>query len=261
MKISIITGTYNSAKTVKDTFESILSQSFSDIEYMVIDGGSTDGTVDIIKEYEPRFEGRMRWISERDKGIYDAMNKGIAMATGDFVGILNSDDFYYDSEVLASIAETIQKTAADCVFGDLVFVDVEDTSIVRRVWKGSEYKPNSFKKGWAPAHPTFYAKRELFDKYGLFNIDYKVSADFDLMLRFVGVHGAKSAYIPRYFVKMRMGGESTGSIKSIIKGNMDIVHVLRENGYHVTYFYIVRRIAPKVWDSVLCKLGIRKVNK
>lgn len=258
MKISIITATYNSAATVKDTLGSILNQSYKDYELIIKDGGSKDNTLEICKEYEPKFEGRMRIVSARDKGIYDAMNEGIKFATGDVIGILNSDDFYYDSEVLDDIASTIEKEKVDCVFGDLIFVDAEDTNLVKRVWKGSPYKKGCFYKGWAPAHPTFYARRELFQKYGGFNIDYKVSADFDLMLRFLGVHKATSAYIPRHFVKMRMGGESTGSIKSIIRGNKDIIHVLNENGFHVTYFYMVRRIVPKVWDTVLRKFGLRK---
>ena len=153
MKISLITVTYNSSKTLLDTLQSVLNQTYSDIEYIIVDGASKDSTVSIIEEYEPKFNGRMKWISEPDKGLYDAMNKGIRMATGDVVGILNSDDLFMDNNVLADIAHAFDNNT-DAIFGNLYFVNQEDVNQIVRVWKGSPYK--SFKSGWHPAHPTFY---------------------------------------------------------------------------------------------------------
>ena len=219
MKISLITVTYNSGKTLSCTIESVLSQSCSNIEYIIVDGASKDNTVSIIKEYEPKFNGRMKWISERDKGLYDAMNKGIRMATGDVVGILNSDDLFMDDKVLADVAAAFDGQT-DAIFGNLYFVNQEDVNQIVRVWKGSSYK--SFKSGWHPAHPTFYVRKEVYEKYGGFDTTFDVSADFELMLRLIEKNGIYTKYLDRYMVRMRMGGESTGSIKNIIRGNKNI---------------------------------------
>lgn len=251
MLISIITVTLNSAKTLRDTFDSILAQSYKRYECIVIDGGSDDATVDIIKEYENKFDGRMKWVSAPDKGPYDAMNKGILMSSGDVVGILNSDDLYNDGSVLEIIADTIEHKNVDCVFGDLLYVDSEDTMKIRRIWKGSPYKEGVFLKGWSPAHPTFYVKREIFERFGLYNTCNKISADFELMLVFLGKYRIKSFYIPRCLVKMRVGGISNRSINNVLNGNRNIVHVLRENGYNVSFVYTIRRIAPKLYDLML----------
>lgn len=254
MKISIITATYNSEKTLCDTLNSILGQTCHDIECIIVDGGSKDGTMDIVREYEPRFQGRMRWVSEPDKGIYDAMNKGVQMATGDVVGVLNSDDFYYDERVVEDIANAFVQKGVDCVYGNLVFVDVKDKSAVIREWKGSQYQSGAFLRGWHPAHPTFYAKRSCFEKYGAFNLDYAVSADFELMLRFIEKERIPNAYLDRCFVKMRWGGESTGTLRNIIKGNRNILKAFRSNGLKPTRFYLVRRLVPKVWNMLKQKI-------
>lgn len=252
MKFSIITACYNSAETIKDTMNSILNQTYDDYEYIVIDGVSKDETVSIIKEYEPKFRGKMHWVSEKDKGIYDAMNKGIRMAKGDVIGILNSDDFYYDNDVLKDIATAFDENI-DAICGNLQFVDWKDTNKVVRIWKGSEYK--SFTKGWHPAHPTFYAKKELYDKYGLFDISFDVSADFELMLRFIEKNQAKVRYINRYMIKMRQGGESTGSISKIITGNKNIVRAFKKNNIKVCPFiYLLRRLTPKVLNIIKSKI-------
>jgi glycosyltransferase involved in cell wall biosynthesis len=254
MKISIITATFNSAATVKDTFDSVLAQTHKDIEYIVVDGLSKDNTLDIIKEYEPKFEGKMRWISEKDKGLYDAMNKGIAMATGDVVGILNSDDFYINNDVVESISNTIEQEKVDCVYGNLHFVDAKDTNKIVRTWKGSQHTAGAFKKGWHPAHPTFYAKLEHFRNFGAFDITFDVSADFELMLRFIEKHKLKNKYIDKFFVKMRVGGESTGSISKIIKGNKNIIRAFRKNGIKVSVFYPVKRLVPKAINMIKSKI-------
>ena len=254
MKISIVTATFNSGATLRDTLDSVLAQNYIDFEHIVKDGGSTDNTLDILREYESKYNGRLRWVSEPDKGIYDAMNRGIELATGDIVGILNSDDFYASDNVLSSIASGIK--GVDAVYGDLVFVDETDTSKIQRQWKGSQHTPGCFLNGWHPAHPTFYARREYFDKFGGFDISFDVSADFELMLRFLEKGKMSSMYIPITFVKMRLGGESTGSIGKIIKGNQNVLRAFRKNGFKVSPFYLVRRLVPKAINLIKNKLHI-----
>ena len=254
MKISIVTATWNSAATVRDTIESVLGQSHQDWEHIIVDGGSTDGTEAIVREYAPRYAGRLVWHSGKDRGLYDAMNKGIALATGDVIGILNSDDFYADPEVLARIAKGCE--GVDAVYGDLDFVDADDTSKVLRQWRGSQHTPGAFLKGWHPAHPTFYARRECFDRFGGFDIEARVSADFELMLRFIEKGGIKTQYIPHTFVKMRIGGESTGSVIKIIQGNKNILKAFKKNGFKVPRFYLIRRLTPKALNVIKHKLHL-----
>lgn len=255
MLISIITVTFNSGKTLTSTFESVLSQDYENIELIVIDGLSSDDTISIIKEYELKFNGRLKWISEPDKGIYDAMNKGIQMATGDIIGILNSDDLLVDDNVLKDIVLAFDdKTDAIC--GNLYFVDANDVNRVVRVWKGSSYR--SFAKGWHPAHPTFYAHRQVYEKYGTFDITFNVSADFELMLRLIEKYHICVKYVDRYMVKMRVGGESTGSIQNIIKGNKNIMKAFRKNNISVSPFYPIIRLYPKVLSLIRYKLHCEK---
>lgn len=255
MKLSLITVTYNSGKTLAYTIKSVLSQTYPNIEYIIVDGASKDNTLSIIKEYEPQFQGRMKWISEPDKGLYDAMNKGIRMATGDVVGILNSDDLFMDEKVLADVAAAFDEQT-DAIFGNLYFVNQEDVNQIVRVWKGSPYK--SFKSGWHPAHPTFYVRREVYEKYGGFDTSFDVSADFELMLRLIEKHGIRTKYLDRYMVRMRMGGESTGSIKNIIRGNKNIFRAFRKNEIKVSPLYPVYRLLPKVIDKILYMLKLKK---
>ena len=255
MKISLITVTYNSSKTLFETLHSVLNQTYSEIEYIIIDGASKDNTVSIIKEYEPKFQGRMKWISERDKGLYDAMNKGIRMATGDVVGILNSDDLFMDNKVLEDVAAAFDEKT-DAVFGNLYFVKQEDVNQVVRVWKGSPYR--SFKTGWHPAHPTFYVRRRIYEKYGVFDLSFDVSADFELMLRLIEKHGIRTKYLDRYMVRMRMGGESTGSIKNIIRGNKNIIRAFRKNEIKVSPLYPLYRLFPKILDRLGYMVGLSK---
>ena len=251
MKISLITVTYNSSKTLSATLSSVLFQTYSDIEYIVVDGLSEDNTVSIIEEYSHLFAGRLRFLSEPDKGIYDAMNKGIQMATGDIIGILNSDDLLMDDDVLKDIALAFDdKTDAIC--GNLYFVDVNDVNHVVRIWKGSPYR--SFTKGWHPAHPTFYARRQVYEKYGAFDITFDVSADFELMLSLIEKYHICIKYVDRYMVKMRVGGESTGSIQNIIKGNKNIIKAFKKNGVSVSLFYPIIRLFPKAVNLMKCKL-------
>ncbi|WP_286438490.1 glycosyltransferase family 2 protein [Bacteroides acidifaciens] len=254
MKISIITATYNSGATLRDTLDSVLKQSYRNYEVLIIDGGSTDNTRQIVDEYIPKFDGRLKWHTGKDKGLYDAMNKGVSYATGDVIGILNSDDFYASSDILEAIADGCK--SVDAVYGDLDFVDGVDTSKVVRQWQGSQHSPGAFMKGWHPAHPTFYARKYCYERLGGFDITFDVSADFELMLRFLESGRISSSYIPKTFVKMRMGGESTGSIGKIIQGNRNVLRAFRKNGFSVPRFYLVRRLAPKAINILKNKLHI-----
>ena len=256
MKISIIAATFNSGANLGATFQSVLTQTYQEIEYIIIDGNSRDNTLEIVREFEPYFDGRMKWISEPDNGIYDAMNKGIRMATGDIIGILNSDDFYNDENVLADIVNAFGCKKTDCVYGNLVFVDSAKPDKIVRRWIGSQHTPGAFLKGWHPAHPTFYARRTCFEQYGDFDLSFEISADFELMLRFIEKNGCSNYYINRCFVKMRQGGASTGSIKNIIKGNKNILRAFRKNGYHISCLYPAKRLLPKLINVITTQLRL-----
>lgn len=214
MKISIITACYNSERYIEDTIKSVLNQKYKDIEYIIVDGNSKDKTIEIIKKYEPLFNGRMKWISEKDKGIYDAMNKGLKMATGDYIGLINSDDYIASDEIILKINNKIMDTDAEVVYGNLEFIDSAKENMVVRKWKDIEFNDNLIKKGWHPAHPTLYIKKEVYKKIGLFSLDYKIAADYDLMLRIFEIYKPRVSFINETFVKMRVGGVSTQGIKS-----------------------------------------------
>lgn len=214
MKISLITTTFNSDSTLRDTFQSVLLQSYTDIEYIVIDGLSMDRTVDIIKEYEPLFSGRMKWVSEKDNGLYDAMNKGVRMATGDVIGTLNSDDFFTSNSILKSVSEVMERENIDAVYGDVHFVNSANLDKIIRYYSSRIFKRSLMKFGLMPAHPTFYCRKDCFERYGLYKTGYKICADFDLLLRFIYVNNMKTKYIPLDMVTMRIGGASTNGIQS-----------------------------------------------
>ena len=214
MKISIITATYNSGATLRDTIESLFSQNHTDWQHVIVDGGSKDNTVDIIKEYEPKYHGKLKWISEQDKGLYDAMNKGIAMADGDVIGILNSDDFYSSNDVLSHISQVMSNSNIDAVYGDIHFVDDDDLNKIVRYYSSKLFCRWMMRIGYQPAHPSFYCKRSIYEKYGAFDIDFKVAADFENMLRFIYINRIKTKYIPIDFVTMRTGGASTSGFQS-----------------------------------------------
>ena len=226
MKVSIITITYNSAITLRDTMEAVLSQTSKNI---VVDGASKDDTVKIIKEYESKFNGQMRWVSEPDKGLYDAMNKGIRMATGDIVGIINSDDFYHRTDVIAKVVEGFQENGIEAIYGDVRFVNPDNLDKTVRYYSSKHFSPQLFRYGFMPAHPTFFTYRRYFEEFGYYKTDYKIAADYELLIRFLYTHKLKSKYLPLDFMKMRMGGTSTASIKSNILLNKEIVRACREN--------------------------------
>jgi glycosyltransferase involved in cell wall biosynthesis len=250
MKVSIITVCYNRADTIGDTFESVLSQTHSDFEYIVVDGASQDNTVEIIKQYEPLLQGRMRWVSEPDKGLYDAMNKGLRMATGEFIALINSDDLICDSHALEKVANIFQlDKTLDAVYANIFYVSQKDTSKIVRTWNVGTQK--LFRTGWHPAHPALYIKKDVYDKYGLFNLDYELAADFELMLRFIDRYKIKIDYIPEFFVKMRLGGETNKSLKNICKGNIECIKAFKDNQVPVNpILYPFCRILPKLLQFV-----------
>lgn len=253
MKISVITTAYNSAATLRDTFESMLRQTFKDVEYLVIDGASSDGTVDIIRTYEPRFNGRMRWISEPDNGLYDAMNKGIAMATGEVVGFLNSDDFYTSDDVLATVAETLGRTGADAVYGDVHYVKPDDLDRTVRYYSSQRFSRGWMILGFMPAHPSFYCRRQIYRDYGTFDTRYKVAADFECLLRFIYIHGITTVCLPKDFVTMRTGGTSTSGLRSHRQIMKDHRRALRSNGVCSCTLLLSLRYVYKVWELLFGK--------
>lgn len=243
LKISIITVVWNNASTIKDAINSVLNQTYSNIEYIIIDGASTDGTVEIVQSYGEKIS---KFISEPDKGLYDAMNKGLTLATGDIVGILNSDDFYKSNDILETVAKEFMNKNIDCLYGNLEYVDSKDTSKVLRYWKSKDYKDGLFEKGWHPAHPTFFIKREFYKKHGLFNLDFRIAADYEIMLRFLKKYQLKSSYINKTFVKMRVGGESNRSIKNIIKANLESYRAWEINGLNINPIIFLLKPLSKI---------------
>mgnify|MGYP000515238369 CR=1 FL=1 len=225
MKFSIITAIYNNKETITDAIDSVLRQTYQDIEYIIIDGASSDGTVEIIRRYGDKIN---KFISEPDSGIYDGLNKGLSLATGDIIGFLHSDDLYANKDVIELIAKKFTENNVDGVYGNLVYTSKEDTSKVIRYWKSREFSPNLLSKGWMPAHPTFFLKKEVYDQYGHFDLNFKIAADYDFMLR-VLKENIKVKYIPEVLYKMRIGGESNKSLKNIIQKSKEDLKALRKN--------------------------------
>ncbi len=216
MKVSIITITYNSAETIEDTLKSVTEQDYPDIEFIVVDGQSKDNTLELIKKYGSKVS---RLVSEKDDGLYFALNKGIAMATGEIVGLIHSDDFYMDKQVISKVVDAFRKSDADAVYGDLYYVDKNDTNKIVRKWRSGKYTDGMFLNGWMPPHPTFFVRRRCYEQYGSFNTRLRSAADYEIMLRFIHKHKIKLAYLPEYLVKMRTGGQSNASLRNRLKAN------------------------------------------
>lgn len=247
MKISIITVVYNNVATIRNAIESVLAQNYSNVEYIIIDGASTDGTLDIIKE----FIGRIHTvISEKDFGLYDAMNKGILAATGEIVGILNSDDFFYDNNVLTKITSAFINSDIDATVADIVFVKENSLNKVLRKYSAAKWKPSKFAWGYMPPHPSFFVKRSLFNKLGLYKTDYKIAADYELLIRYLFVNKVRWKYLPMITTKMRMGGASTKGVKSIIILNKEISRGCRENDIYTNYAMIYFKYFFKPFEFI-----------
>lgn len=234
MKITIITATYNSAATVRDTLTSVQGQSYPDIEHLIIDGASSDATLSIVRE----FAHVAACHSQKDRGIYDAMNRGVSYATGDIVGILNSDDVYVDNTTIASVMQVFAETGADAVYGDLNYVQADDLNKIVRRWRAGAFDRQSFKWGWMPPHPSFFVRRELYEKFGKFNLEFRSAADYELMLRMAYKHQINCAYLPHVLVKMRTGGVSNASFKNRIRANREDLRAWQVNNLHPYFFTI-----------------------
>lgn len=242
MKISVITVVRNNEGTIKDAIDSVLSQTYNNIEYIVVDGASTDGTTEIIKSYR---DGINKFISEPDNGLYDAMNKGIKLATGDIVGILNSDDFYINENIIEKVVNSFKEQRVDSVFADLIYVKQNNTNRVVRYYDSSRFKPKKFAYGWMPAHPTFFVRRWVYEKYGLYKTDYVIAADFDVLARFLYRKRITFFYLKEPLIKMRMGGNST-SFRSIWLNSLEQLRACRENGISTNIFKILMKYPRKI---------------
>lgn len=254
MKVSVITATWNSGATLRDTLESVLRQTWPDIEHIIVDGGSTDNTMSLVREYEPQYNGRLRYISEPDKGLYDAMNKGIRMATGDIVGILNSDDFYSSSDAVETIVRRMEENDVNAVYGDVHYVNDSDLNRCVRYYSSKSFSRMWMRLGFMPAHPSFYCQRWVYQKYGLFNIYYKVAADFENLLRLIYVNRIKTAYIAKDFVTMRTGGASSSGIRSHMQIMKDHLRALRENGIYSNISLLTLRYVYKLYEVTKTRL-------
>lgn len=246
--ISIITATFNSAKTLKDTIQSVLRQTNKDFEYLIIDGGSTDETIDIVKSYESEFSGRLKWVSEKDQGIYDAMNKGIKMASGDVVGILNSDDYFTSDDILQTVDNAFKSHEIDAIYGDIHFIRDGNPQKCIRYYSSRMFRPFWLRFGFMPAHPSFYCKREIFDKAGLYSLDYKIGADYEMMVRLFKRLKIKTLYVNKDFVTMRTGGASNTNVRSRLTLIEEDVKACRENGIYTNRFFIMLKFLYKIFE-------------
>lgn len=244
IKLSIITVTFNSVSTLQETINSIFSQKYSNMEYIIIDGSSKDGTIEIVKNNEKLIA---KWLSEPDNGLYHAMNKGISLATGEVIGILNSDDLYADENVLCEVMENFEAdNTLDILFGDLVYVKANDTNKVVRNWVSLPYYKNFFENGNVPPHPTLFVRSSVYKEVSNFNLQYKLAADYEFMLRAFKLHTFKIKYLHRLIVRMRLGGETNKSFKNILNGNKEIISAWKNNGLKVPFMIMPLRLIKRL---------------
>ena len=265
MKISVITATWNSGKTIKDTIESVLHQKYTNVEHIIKDGGSKDDTMAICTDYLNRVYSSedplkstmktMKIVSEKDGGIYDAMNKGVKMASGDIIGILNSDDFYTSDDVLQKVADEFQKDSSlEAVYGDIHFVKPDNLNKCTRYYSSKSFRPWLLRFGFMPAHPSFYVRREVYEKYGLYDLQFRTSSDFEWMVRLFAIHHIRAKYLPMDFVTMRDGGESTAGMEAKRKVNNDIVSSLGKHGIFTCGAFKYVRYVVKGIELLLTKI-------
>jgi glycosyltransferase involved in cell wall biosynthesis len=243
LKVSIITVCYNSSETIEATIRSVINQDYPNIEYIIVDGKSTDNTLQVIDPYLDKIP---KLISEKDNGIYFAINKGIVLATGDVIGILHADDFYVNDHIISDVVKEFTHKGSDTVYGDLQYVDRQDTNKVKREWKSGEYKDGMFFKGWMPPHPAFFVLKKCYDKFGAFNTALKSAADYEMMLRLLHKYKCTTAYIPKVLVKMRVGGKSNVSLANRIKANREDKKAWLLNGLKPGMFTLIRKPLSKL---------------
>lgn len=266
MKISLITACYNSEATIRTAIESVFAQRGVDVEYIIVDGGSTDGTVAIVEEASHKEHKRhkesfeLKWISERDQGMYDAINKGIKMSTGDIVGILNADDLFESEDTLAYVVEGFnhveQAEQVDAIYADIRFVK-DDLATTSRYYSAKHWKPWMLQWGKMPPHPSVYIRRELFNQYGLYKLGYDIAADYELLIRYLRMAKLRTRYLNESLVRMRMGGKSTRGWKSFITLNKEIVRGNRENGYFCCFPMLLPKYLFKIFEFILPRLGFK----
>lgn len=249
MKVSIITVAYNSAKTLSDTIRSVLGQTYSDIEYWIIDGNSNDGTQNIIRQYEKHFNGRMRWISEPDCGIYDAMNKGISLCSGDIIGFLNADDFFTSDHAVAHIAKHFTDDT-DAIYGDVHFVKDRQLDKCVRYYSGAIFRPWMVKFGFIPPHPSFYVRKKIYEKYGAYRADYQISADFELIARVCYKNKIRISYTPLDVVTMRLGGVSTNCYRNHLLGLIETLRACKNLGIHTNLLFVSMKYIIKLYGLI-----------
>jgi glycosyltransferase involved in cell wall biosynthesis len=248
MKVSVITACYNSARTIEDTIRSVVSQEHKDLEYIIVDGSSTDGTLTIVDRYADRIA---QVISGKDKGIYDALNKGLALASGAVVAFLNSDDQYTGPNVISDVVAAFEAAAPDCVYGDLEYVKRDDPSVVVRRWRAGSYSPGMFSKGWMPPHPAFFARLSCYQRYGGFDPSFRSSGDYELMLRFLHVRGLSVVYLPEVLVKMRSGGISNVTLGNRMRANSEDLRAWKVNGLRPGLLTLIRKPLSKLSQFIV----------
>lgn len=253
IKVTLITVTLNSQKYLEDCIQSVMGQDYKNIEHIIIDGESTDGTLDIIEKYKDHIAC---WVSEKDYSMYDAINKGMKMATGDIIGTLNSDDILASTDVISKIVSSLESKKVDAVYGDLVYVDQDNTKNILRKWKGGEFNINRFRYGWMPAHPTFYFRRSLLDTCGYYETHFFTAADYEFMTRYLYYHKVSAAYIPKLIVKMRNGGLSNSSILRRLRANRRDYLAMKKN--RVPMPFVVAFLKPMIKLHQYTNIGIAR---
>jgi glycosyltransferase len=243
VKISVITASFNNADTIADTIRSVVTQDYAEVEYIIIDGGSTDGTLKIIDEFQLKIS---KLISEKDEGIYFALNKGIEQASGDVIAFLHADDIFAGPTVLSDVMRVFNEKKVESVYGDLHYVNRADTKKVIRNWRSGEYKHGIFLKGWMPPHPSFFLRKAMYDKFGAFNTDFRSAADYELMLRMLHKNKISTAYLPQVIVKMRVGGQSNASMKNRVKANREDKRAWEVNGLKPGMLTFIRKPLSKI---------------
>lgn len=252
LKITVITVCYNSAATIRDTLVAVSQQGYQNFEHLIIDGASTDGTVDIIRQWTGH---PVVWTSEPDNGIYDAMNKGLARASGDVIGFLNADDFYADASVLEKIASAFQDDQAEACFGDLAYVSKDNRRVIRN-WKSRAFVKGDFANGWCPAHPTFYIRKSALARCGVFDRSFKLASDVEFMMRYLEQGGVRAVYIPHVLVRMRVGGATNQSWRNVLQQNQEVLVALKKNLVPFTKAgFFVRKLQNRLWQYITARLG------